>query len=120
MGGFFPTEPFGPRSEEVTEGVAGAVLAFGPRHLFDFYAAAWAIDSTHGVEKIDGNVPKRDEGEASLFERVVAWARFGAGAATGFTIGARANEGLDSGLLSGLNQLHGLINETLEWMNEVE
>ena len=51
----------------MTEGVARAVLAFGPRHLFDFDAAAWAIDSTHGVEKIDGNIPKGNEGEASFF-----------------------------------------------------
>ena len=65
LGGFFPTEPFGPRGEKVTEGVARAVLAFGPRHLFDFDAAAWAIDSTHGVEKIDGNIPKGNEGEAA-------------------------------------------------------
>ena len=120
MGGFFPTEPFGPGGEKVTKGVARAVLAVGPRHLFDLYAATWAIDSTHGVEKIDGNVPKGNEGEASLFERVVTRARLGAGAATRFTIGTRPNEGFDSGLFCGLSQLNGLVNEALERVDKIE
>ena len=45
MGGFFPTESFGPRGEEMAEGVARTVFALDPRNFFDLYAAAWAIDS---------------------------------------------------------------------------
>jgi len=67
LGSFFPTEPFGPRGEEVPEGIARAVLAFGPRNFFDLYTAAWAIDPPHGVKEIDRNIPKGDEGKTPLF-----------------------------------------------------
>ena len=121
MGSFFPTEPFGPGGEKVTKGVARAVLAVGPRHLFDLYAATWAIDSTHGVEKIDGNVPKWDKDETSLRgQMVVARASLVTRIATGFAVGTRSDEGFDANLLVGLNKFDGLINETLERMDEVE
>ena len=55
----------------MTEDIAGTVLAFGPWNLLNLHAAAWAIDPSHGVEKIDWDIPKGNEGEASLFERVV-------------------------------------------------
>lgn len=66
LGGLFPTESFAPRSQKVTKGIAGTVLAFGPRNLFDFHSAPRAIDPAHGVEKIDWDIPKGNEGEASL------------------------------------------------------
>ena len=68
MGGLFPTERFGPRCQKMTEGIAGAVFVFGPWNLLDLHDAARAIDPSHGVEKIDWDIPKGNEGEASLIE----------------------------------------------------
>ena len=104
----------------MTKGIAGTVLAFGPWNLLNLHAAARAIDPSHGVEKIDWDIPKGNEGETSLFERVIPWARFRAGAATGFAIRTRTNEGFDTCLFVGLNELDRLINETLERVDEVE
>ena len=104
----------------MTEGIAGAVFAFGPWNLLDLHPTARTIDPSHGVEKIDWDIPKGNEGKASLFERVVPWARFGAGAATRFAIRARTNEGFDSGLFVGLNEFNRLINETLERVDKIE
>ena len=104
----------------MTEGIAGAVFAFGPWNLLDLHAAARAIDPSHGVEKIDWDIPKGNEGEASLFERVIPWARFGVVAATRFAIRTWTNEGFDTRLFVGLNEFDRLINETLEGVDEVE
>ena len=94
---------------------------FGPRDFFDFHSATRAVYSTHGVEKIDGNVPKWDKDETSLRgQMVVARASLVTRIATGFAVGTRSDEGFDANLLVGLNKFDGLINETLERMDEVE
>ena len=104
----------------MTEDIAGTVLAFSPWNLLYLHPTARTIDPSHGVEKIDWDIPKGNEGKASLFERVVPWARFGAGAATRFAISTRTNEGFDTRLFIGLNEFYRLINETLERVNKVE
>ena len=104
----------------MTEGIAGTVLALGPWNLLNLHSAARTIDPSHGVEKIHWDIPKGNESEASLFERVIPWTRFGARAATGFAIRTRTNEGFNTCLFVGLNELNRLINETLERVDEVE
>ena len=104
----------------MTEGIAGTVLAFGPWNLLYLHPTARTIDPSHGVEKIHWDIPKGNERETSLFERVIPWTRFGARAATGFAIRTRTNEGFNTCLFVGLNELNRLINETLERVDEVE
>ena len=56
---------------KMTEGIAGTVLALGPWNLLHLHSAARTIDPSHGVEKIHWDIPKGNESEASLFERVI-------------------------------------------------
>jgi len=121
LGGFFPTQTLGPRSQEVAKGIARAMLTFGPRYFFNLHSATGAIYPPHGVEKINGDVPKWNEGKPSLRGQVVvSGTGFVTRAATRPTVRTRPDEGFDTSLVIGLYQSDGLIQKTLERMDEVE
>lgn len=120
-GGFFPAEDLCPGGEEAAECVAASVLALRPGDALDFDAAAGAVDATHGVGEGDWDVVDGDElKQPRCGHVIVARTRFPTTGALGPAVGSGAHLGDDAQRLAHSQQFDGMVNETLDRLNNVE
>ena len=116
---FFPTQPFGPSSQEPGIGYSEVAFPFRPRQFFDLDSAGWAVYPSWSVEKENQDSPQWDELETPGTQSVVAGSPLATSGTDGLATGLRT-QGNHQSWRSRVSPFAGLIDKTRLFFDTVQ